>query len=168
MRRRIGLFIAVVGFAAAQEPRHSQGARELYYLAFSKKDVLPPIRKSARPPQPAKSGAVHLGLRYNLVLVDVGSGKSNPVDSERVLHRGECVGIDVESNHSGYLYVLAKQSSGAWEPLLPHPEMPNESNVVDPGKKLRAPSRLMRSPVLAWRISVPRLSPFRNSITRKG
>ena len=46
---------------------------------------------------------------------------------------------EVESNQSGYLYVLSKQSSGGWLPLFPSSEMPNESNVIDPGQKVRAP-----------------------------
>jgi hypothetical protein len=35
--------------------------------------------------------------------------------------------------------VLAKQSSGQWQPLLPSPEMTDESNIIDPGRKIRVP-----------------------------
>jgi len=135
--------------ALAQEPKQPmEGARELYYVAVSKKDTLPPIRKRATPatksgpaePTSAGTAAVHLGLRYNLVMVDAQSGKSEDVDPDRTLRTGDCFAISLESNRSGYLYVLAKQSSGSWQPLLPSPEMTDESNIIDPGKKLRVPA----------------------------
>jgi hypothetical protein len=57
-----------------------------------------------------------------------------------VFKKGDRVALEVESNHSGYLYVLARQSSGNWQALLPSPEMSDESNIVDPGKRLRVPN----------------------------
>lgn len=162
----VGLFIIVacLGIWAQQPPqdpnKHIEGARELFYLAVAQKDTLPPIRKTAQkkpstptttsavvqppppdspPPPKENSGAVHLGLRYNLVLVDRNSGKSEDIDPDRVLRRGECFALDFETNRSGYLYVLAKQSSGQWLPLLPSAEMPDESNIIDPGKRVRVP-----------------------------
>ena len=127
-----------------------EGARELFYLAAQRKDVLPPIRTAAAP---AKSrgasapranppaGALYLGLRYNLVLVNAASGASEEIDPERVLRSGECFALDFEANRSGYLYVLAKQTSGNWQALLPSPEMADESNIIDPSKKVRVPAR---------------------------
>jgi hypothetical protein len=141
---------------------HMEGARELFYLAVAKKDPLPPIHKAAVrpvgatqpatvtatanpapvPPIPTVSAAapaMNLGLRYNLVLVDQQSGKSENVDSDKVLKHGDCFSLEFESNRSGYLYVLAKQSSGQWQPLLPSQEMTEESNIIDPGKRMRVP-----------------------------
>ena len=144
----MGLF--PMGALLAQQPApksdsHVEGARELFYLSIQRKDTLPAIRKASAPvkpatPPPAATGAAHLGLRYNLVLVNVNSGASEVVDAERVLHTGECFALDFETNRSGYLYVLAKQSSGAWQPLVPSPEMADEGNVIDPGKKVRVPA----------------------------
>ena len=45
--------------------------------------------------------------------------RSEPVDPDRDFKKGECVRMEVESNQSGYLYVLSKQSSGGWLPLFP-------------------------------------------------
>jgi len=50
------------------------------------------------------------------------------------------VALQIESNHSGYLYVLDRQSSGAWRPLVPSDEMIDESNIIDPGKPMRVPA----------------------------
>jgi hypothetical protein len=81
---------------------------------------------------------MHLGIRYNLLLVD-GANQGVAVDSDHVFRKGDRVALEIESNRSGYLYVLARQSSGSWQALLPSPQMADESNVIDPGRKIRVP-----------------------------
>ena len=161
-RRFKGLMgILAVGGLVAQQPQpqpKNEGARDLYYFGATQKDTLPPIQKvstasrgSKSTPtgqpgrvQEAPSEAVdaasvpHLGFRYSVVLV-TNSNKAESVDPDRDFRKGECVRLEVESNHSGYLYVLSKQSSGGWLPLFPSSEIPGESNVIDPGQKVRAP-----------------------------
>ncbi len=145
----IGVTLAL-GWALAQQntqqPAHMEGARELFYVAAKGKDALPPMRRPASqtantpPPATPAAAAVHLGLRYNLILVDPNTKATREADSDSVLADGSCFAIDVVSNRSGYLYVLAKQSSGKWQPLVPSEEMPDESNVIEPAKKVRVPS----------------------------
>lgn len=151
-----------------QPPKKVEGARDLFYFGATQKDALPPIQKVSTPARLPKSAAAatqsagsqsgrapvgpgaaadvadpagvpHLGFRYTLALVNATSGKAEAVDPDRDFRKGECVRIEVESNHSGYLYILSKQSSGGWLPLFPSPEMPDESNVADPGQRVRAP-----------------------------
>lgn len=131
----------------AQQPlqtssQSAEGTRELYYLAVSKKDALPPVSKTAaanspgsqQHGRPGNTGAVHLGLRYNLVMVDPDTNKNiSTVDPDRMLHKGDCFRLAMEANRSGYVYVMAKQSSGKWVPLLPSPDMVDESNIIEPG-----------------------------------
>jgi len=151
----IGMGFVAVSWTFAQQPAKSQdaqpveGARELFYLAIKRKDVLPAIRKGTAPAKSsntapaaggAQTGAVHLGLRYNLVLVNPTSGSSAEIDPERVLHNGECFALDFEANRSGYLYVLVRQSSGSWQALVPSSETADESNIIDPSKKVRVPA----------------------------
>ena len=150
----VGIGLAALAGGVAQQAGNPQGAqpvegaRELFYLAAQRKDTLPPIRKvaatkstaAAQPQANPAAGVVHLGLRYNLILVNPTSGASEEVDPQSVLHKGDCFALDFESNRSGYLYVLAKQSSGSWQALVPSPEMADESNVIDPSKKLRVPA----------------------------
>jgi len=134
----------------------TSGARELFYLAVAPKDKLPPIPRTSPPPPKKNTGSttgqttqtdpnanastavVNLGIRYNLLLVD-DNNQGTAVDSERNFRKGDKVALEVESNRSGYLYVLAKQSSGNWMALLPSPDMSDESNVIDPGKRIRVP-----------------------------
>jgi len=142
------LLCAAAGASAQQQPE-PEGARELYYRAMVQKDPPPPVRRaSARsgggasaPITPVSTEAMHLGLRYNLVLVDADSGKAQSVAPDRMFRSGECFAIDLESNRAGFLYVLAKQSSGSWHPLVPStdPDMATESNAIVPGKKVRVP-----------------------------
>src|ERR1035437_7614702 len=162
----IGL-LAVGGGLVAQQPppeQKTEGTRDLYYLGATQKDTLPPIRKvstaarakstaattlsagtetdraPATPGEEVDAASVpHLGFRYTVALVNQTTGKAEAVDPDRDFRKGECVRLEVESNHSGYLYVWSKQSSGGWLPLFPSSEMPDESNVADPGQKVRAP-----------------------------
>lgn len=137
--KRVAAGLALLmGYGFAHQEQSSEGTRQLYYLATSAKDPLPAVTPASIAQPAPKTGAVHLGLRYNLVLLS-SDGRAEPIPSDRVLRAGDCFSIDVQSNRSGYLYVLAKQSSGSWMPLLPSPEMPAESNVIDPGKKVRIP-----------------------------
>jgi hypothetical protein len=159
--------LAVGGGLVAQQPephQKTEGTRDLFYFGATQKDTLPPIRKVSTavrtrstpaptlsagtetdraPVTPAEAmdaaSVAHLGFRYTVALVDQATGKAEAVDPDRDFHKGECVRLEVESNHSGYLYVLSKQSSGGWLPLFPSSEMPDESNVADPGQKVRAP-----------------------------
>ena len=160
LQKPISLMLLFAAGVFAQQPPAS-GARELYYFGAGGKDKLPPIQKASAPrplaaagPQRSKpaqpetpaeaapapeAAAVHLGLRYNVILVDRASGRSEPVDPDRTFKNGDCLAIEFDANRSGYLYVMAKQSSGNWEPLFPSAEMSNEANQIDPGQKVRAP-----------------------------
>lgn len=153
MRMRTVVSVILLGAAAgapAQQQPEPEGARELYYRAMVQKDPPPPVRRVAArsggapaqaPAAPDNTGAMHLGLRYNLVLVNADSGSAQSAAPDRMFRAGECFAIDIESNRAGFLYVLAKQSSGSWQPLLPStdPDMATESNAIVPGKKIRIP-----------------------------
>ncbi|MGB7762723.1 MAG: DUF4384 domain-containing protein [Bryobacteraceae bacterium] len=155
---------AVLGVTAcvAQQPPPAEGARELFFAGAAPKDDLPPVRKPAAPakaaqatvppaaqPGRAASGsavdraaalrAMHLGLRYNLLLVRARGERGQPVAPERNFRKGDCVAIELEANRSGYLYVLSKQSGGDWVPLFPTPELSDQSNRIDPGQVIRTP-----------------------------
>jgi hypothetical protein len=156
MYRLLGL-AAVLGAAAcmAQEPppQPVEGARDLFFAGAAPKDALPPVRKTAAKATPAGTpapgsaagraalGAMHLGLRYTLLLVTARGDRGQAVAPERNFRKGDCVAVELEANRSGYLYVLSKQSSGDWVPLFPTPELSDQSNRIDPGEIVRTPKR---------------------------
>jgi hypothetical protein len=119
-----------------------EGARELFYIAaVKKKEALPPIQKKTAALGAATAGVANLGLRYNLVLVDPATNRLTPVDADQEFRKGQCVAIQIEANRSGYLYMLSRQTSGSWLPLLPAKEMPDENNMMQPGEKIRVPEK---------------------------
>jgi hypothetical protein len=137
--RRIGYvllfgFIAVADICAQQESA-TEGTRQLYYLAKPSNDKLPPLPHGA-PPSAANVATPHLGIRYNLVLVGP-SGKTQQIASDKVLKEGDCFAIELQANRTGYLYVLAKQSSGAWTPLM---DMPGQRDPLPSNKTVRIPA----------------------------
>ena len=159
MRRLLALMTAFGATACmAQQPPPAEGARELFFAGAAPKDELPPVRQSAAPAKAAPAGvprttpgsaadraaalgALHLGLRYKLLLVSARGDRGQPVDPERNFRKGDCVAIELEANRSGYLYVLSKQSSGDWVPLFPTPELSDQTNRIDPGQIVRTPKR---------------------------
>jgi hypothetical protein len=143
--------ILSTNFCVAQEQpqRPASGARELFYSGTAAKDALPPPPTNtpsqakttkAAPPAPS-AGALNLGLRYTLLLVGKSGDGGQPTDPERNFRKGDCVAVNLESNRSGYLYVLAKESSGDWQPLFPTPSAQTGTNRIDPGQVVRTPKR---------------------------
>jgi len=97
----------------------------------------PPVHtETASAPVPRSQG--NLGLRYTLVKV-TDAGSMDASDSD-VFHAGDCVQLKVESNSSGFLYVLHHGPDGNWQPLMPSPKMPDESNRIEAFKEIQIPA----------------------------
>lgn len=85
--------------------------------------------------------AMHLGVRYNVLLVTDRETKARkPVDPDSRFRAGDCVAIELASNRDGFLYVFNAGSTGAWQALLPSPQMPDQRNVVRNGTPMVLPS----------------------------
>jgi len=105
----------------------------------------------SQPAQPAQPGAAHTvavaspsstgsektGIRYSLVMMTA-NGPRDASDDE-VFHAGDCVQLKVESNKSGYLYVLHHGPDGNWQPLMPSPKMPDEDNRIRAFRTMQIP-----------------------------
>ncbi len=87
----------------------------------------------------ATSAKGNLGLRYTLVKVTE-AGNTDTSDAD-VFHAGDCVQLKVESNSSGFLYVLHHGPDGNWQPLMPSPKMPDESNRIEAFKDVQIPAK---------------------------
>ncbi len=77
------------------------------------------------------------GLRYSLL-------KRTPqglveVSTDTEFHAGDSIRLSVMGNRRGYLYVIARGSSGVWSPLFPHPESTQTSNEIVPGRLYQIP-----------------------------
>ena len=79
-----------------------------------------------------------LGLRYSL-LKQMPGGDMEEVNPDSVFKSGDRIRISVMGNQKGFLYVVAKGSSGAWTPLFPHPESSQKRNDIVPGRKYQVP-----------------------------
>ncbi|MCX7603409.1 MAG: DUF4384 domain-containing protein [Bryobacteraceae bacterium] len=78
-----------------------------------------------------------LGLRYSLL-------KRTPqglveVSTETEFRAGDSIRLSVMGNRRGYLYVIARGSSGVWSPLFPHPESSQPGNEIVPGRLYQIP-----------------------------
>ena len=83
----------------------------------------------------------HLGLRYNVLLVNSGNGAVDAADPDRVFNPEDCIAFEFEPNRSGYLYVYEQASSGNWYPLFPSTLLEGESNVVTSRTTRRVPAK---------------------------
>ena len=78
-----------------------------------------------------------LGLRYS-ILKRTGSGLIE-VKPDSEFHSGDRIRLSVMGNQKGYLYVIARGSSGTWTPLFPHPESSQQQNEIVPGRNYQVP-----------------------------
>jgi len=140
-----------MGLLQAQEP--ALKARELFYT---------PPPDAAKPAPPTKapdakaatktvaksttksethtlSASVPLGLRYAVLKRDE-NGQYNEVDPDTSFRSGDRIRLKVDSNTSGYLYVVMRGSSGTWKLLFPSAEVAGGSNHVSKGESRQIPS----------------------------
>jgi hypothetical protein len=143
-------------------------ARELFYTPVPKATTQTPSQPAVIPAKPAKPSEktqpkpaakvedktkkpdspgpastlaveVPLGMRYS-VLKRNGSGSFDEVDADTNFHSGDRIRVKVDSNNTGYLYIVAQGSSGAWQLLFPSSEVAGGSNLIQPGESRTVPS----------------------------
>jgi hypothetical protein len=83
-----------------------------------------------------KTEARPLALRYSVRKLD--GGNYSDIDADTVFHAGDHIALGIETNDSGYLYVVAQGSSGRWEVKYPT-ERVSGSNRVERGKTYKIP-----------------------------
>jgi hypothetical protein len=79
-----------------------------------------------------------LGLRYAVLKRDA-SGAYQEVDPDTSFRTGDAIRLQVETNTTGYLYVVTQGTSGQWQLLFPRPEVAGGSNRVEPHIKVEVP-----------------------------
>ncbi|HEX4231104.1 MAG TPA: DUF4384 domain-containing protein [Bryobacteraceae bacterium] len=78
-----------------------------------------------------------LGLRYTL-LQQLKTGQNEEVLPDSTFRAGDSIRISVMANEPGYLYVIQRGSTGAWNVLFPQPGTP-EVNRVEAGRNYEIP-----------------------------
>ena len=79
-----------------------------------------------------------LGLRYAVLKRDP-AGAYHEIDPDTTFRTGDAIRLQVETNTSGYLYVVTQGTSGQWQLLFPRPDVASGSNHVDGHTKLEVP-----------------------------
>jgi hypothetical protein len=88
--------------------------------------------------EPKGTTSVPLGLRYSL-LKQARNNQVEEVDPDTIFRSGDRIRLTVESNGSGYLYVVQHGSSGSWNLLFPSRETPGSRNTIEKGERHEIP-----------------------------
>jgi hypothetical protein len=96
---------------------------------------------SERTSAPAPSTGAPLGLKCTILKL-VGS-EMQPVPADAVFHAGDKIQLQIQANSPGYLYIIAKGSSGTWAPLFPSRDVADANNHVDGWHTYTLPPRRM-------------------------
>lgn len=79
---------------------------------------------------PSFKPASNLGVRYNVLKVNMDTGVRTEVPPDSVFHDKDCVAVRIQPNRGGFLYVFSEGSSGGFRPLIPSEEASDDSNIV--------------------------------------
>lgn len=123
--------------AAAKSPASAAADRPAAQRPAPPRAAPAPQDAEAHFQRVAQQPNLPLGLRYSILKrTDSGLIEVKP-DSE--FHSGDRIRISVMGNQKGYLYVIARGSSGTWTPLFPHPESSQRQNEIVPGRNYQVP-----------------------------
>ncbi|HEY3743510.1 MAG TPA: DUF4384 domain-containing protein [Bryobacteraceae bacterium] len=81
----------------------------------------------------------NLGVRYNVLKVDVATKTRTEVSPDTVFHEKDCVAVRIQPNRGGFLYVFNEGSSGKWHTLIPSAESVNDASFVNAYGLLEVP-----------------------------
>ncbi len=84
---------------------------------------------SERTTAPAPTAGPPLGLKCTIKKLTDGEMTAVPADT--VFHAGDKIQLEVQANSPGYLYIIAKGSSGTWKPMFPSSDVEDGNNHVD-------------------------------------
>jgi Domain of unknown function (DUF4384) len=87
---------------------------------------------------PSSSG-MPLGLKYSILKKSGDNMVEVPASS--IFHAGDRIQINVQTNQSGYLYIISRGSSGTWKPMFPAAEVEDGSNYVEGFKSYVMPPK---------------------------
>jgi Domain of unknown function (DUF4384) len=86
-------------------------------------------RTAALVTAPAPESGIPLGVKYTILRKSGDDMVEVPPDT--VFHSGDRIQVKVQTNSSGYLYVITQGSSGTWKAMFPSSELADGDNHVD-------------------------------------
>ncbi|MDX2269229.1 MAG: DUF4384 domain-containing protein [Bryobacter sp.] len=164
-RRLLGATLVLSAALVAQEPSGPRlTAREIFYGAQAPtapaQKAKTPAKKIAKSTPPKKQSpsqkseptpvvlAAHenvsgspggLAMRWSIVQ-NLPGGVKKEVPATTEFKSGDAINVRVEVNDFGYLYILARGSSGKWTPLFPSAQMAGGDNRVGPNQPYVMPA----------------------------
>lgn len=118
-------------------PRPKSGARAKPVRPV--KSVSQPKLPYGGPVSYVQAGSKPLLLRYSLLRIVDGSPEEVGLDT--TFRSGDQVGVRVEGNQDGFLYVVSRGSSGNWTPLFPSADIAGGENRLRARQPLQLPSK---------------------------
>ena len=136
-------------YSAPAEPAPVKKAAPQQVVKAKKKVATETASARTTPPAPAPQTSVipasyttgatfPLGVRYSIL--KRAGGESEEVAPDTVFRSGDRIRLRVETNDSGYLYIIHRGSSGNWKPLFPSTEIAEGDNRVEKGRPHEIPS----------------------------
>lgn len=80
-----------------------------------------------------------LAMRWTITQL-MPDGNKKEVPTTTAFRSGDKINVRVEVNDFGYLYIVARGSSGKWSPLFPSPKIAGGDNRVGPGVPYTIPA----------------------------
>jgi len=80
-----------------------------------------------------------LAMRWTITEL-MPDGNKKEVPTTKAFKSGDRINVRVEVNDFGYLYILARGSSGKWSPLFPSPQISGGDNRVGPNQAYTIPA----------------------------
>jgi hypothetical protein len=87
------------------------------------------INASMRTSAPPPASGTALGLKYTVLELEGSS--MVPVAPGTIFHAHDKIQFSIETNGPGYLYIVARGSSGEWKPMFPAPEIADGDNRIE-------------------------------------
>ena len=122
--------------SAAQAPSAATKVEQIEKIQQALRDASTTALNSSGPSLKPVS---NLGVRYNILKVNLDTRDRTEVPPDTVFHEKDCVAVRIQPNRGGFLYVFAEESSGRFRPLIPSEETADDSNIVRPYNLMDVP-----------------------------
>ena len=131
MRATAAITVLLVSLAPLAAQRGKETASDLFH---SEVGLIVSPKASRNKFQTARKSTVSimLGLRYRLWKL-TGSQTADLDPDGAGLRPGDLLRLGLEINDTGYLYIVQRQSSGAWRRVFPDPEIERGNHFIHSG-----------------------------------